>query len=379
MLKIEEITTTTDFLGLAGCWNSLLAGSAAESIFLTWEWISNWWKVYGKENALRVLVARDGNGEAVAIAPFYTHERIVMSKVPVREIRFLGTGGDVSPDYLDIISLGDREDEAADAFTQYLMNRKDWDVLSLTDLLPTSFAARLLQKSAFNCGLIVKTRDCAICPYIQLPLSWEEYLCGLGPNMRYNVKRRIRNLDKAFKTRYFVWEDRDCLKDAMERLAKLHIRRWLDRSHSHSFSSPEYNAFHQAVASDFAGRGWLSLSCLELDGQIAGMFYDYHYGGKMYYYQGGFDPHFSKYSLGLVLRAHVIRQAIEGGTKEFDLLKGAYEYKYLWTAHDRTTMTLAIGKKSLAAKLFFLETFEKPRLKALIRRNVPEHVLRLVK
>src|SRR5512143_877377 len=99
--------------------------------------------------------------------------------------------------------------------------------------------------------------------------------------------------------RYFLWQDTETLTSAMELLAALHSRRWEEKGTSRSFSTPQYNAFHKAVALDFARKGWLNLSCLELDGEIVGMFYDYRYGNKIYYYQAGFDPEFSRYSPGL--------------------------------------------------------------------------------
>jgi CelD/BcsL family acetyltransferase involved in cellulose biosynthesis len=190
--------------------------------------------------------------------------------------------------------------------------------------------------------------------------------------MRSNIKRRIRNLEKGFKTRYFVWQDLEGLEDAMGRLSSLHNMRWDQKDTPHSFSSQQYNAFHQTVAREFALKGWLQLSCLELDGEIAAILYDYRYGEKIYYYQGGFDPSLYKYSLGLVLRAYVIQKAIRDGIKEIDLLKGGYEHKYKWTEYDRRTINLTIGKNSLRSKMFFANSFRKPRMKAAIKKVLPE-------
>jgi CelD/BcsL family acetyltransferase involved in cellulose biosynthesis len=197
--------------------------------------------------------------------------------------------------------------------------------------------------------------------------------------MRYNVKRKMRNLEKAFTVGYFVWQDTDTLTSAMELLAGLHLRRWKKKGASSSFSSLQYNAFHQAVAHDFARKGWLHLSCLELNGEIVGMFYDYRYQGKIYYYQAGFDPDFSRYSPGLALRAYVIKRAIEEGLEEVDLLKGAYDFKYLWTPEDRSTTTLAVGRGTLGGRLHFLEAFEKPRMKAAIKEALPGPLVRLLR
>ncbi|SPP99508.1 putative Protein involved in cellulose biosynthesis (CelD)-like protein [Candidatus Sulfobium mesophilum] len=379
MLTIEEITKLEDFMKLAPEWNLLLKESDSDNIFLTWEWVSNWWNVYGEGKKLRVMAVRDDTKGLVAIAPLYGTERRVMKGVAVREIRFIGTGGDVSPDYLDVIIKRGMEEEVIEALVRHLCADRKWDVASLTDIRADSPNLELLKNLASGSGLLVRTKPCAVCPYIKLPPFWEEYLGGLSANMRYNVKRRMRNLEKAFAARYFLWQDTETLTSAMELLAALHSRRWEEKGTSRSFSTPQYNAFHQAVALDFARKGWLNLSCLELDGEIVGMFYDYRYGNKIYYYQAGFDPEFSRYSPGLALRAYVIRDAIEEGFEEVDLLKGAYDFKYLWTHNDRSTTTLAVGRGTLAGRLHFLEAFEKPRMKAAIKETLPESLLRLVR
>ncbi len=282
MLTIEEIRTAGDFVNLEPSWNRLLQESASDTIFLTWEWVSNWWNVYGEGKELRVVVARDETDSLIAIAPLYGVIRKVMKGVSVREIRFIGTGCDVSPDYLDFIIKSGMEEEFIKALVRHLCADRTWDVANLTDMRTDSPNLKLLEEMASGRGLPVRTKPCAVCPYIKLPSSWEEYLGGLSSNMRYNLKRRMKNLEKTFTTRYFVWQDTETLTSAMELLAALHRRRWDGKGTSGSFSTPQYNAFHQAVARDFARKGWLHLSCLELDGEVVGMFYDYRYGNKIY-------------------------------------------------------------------------------------------------
>ena len=379
MLIVEEITNIENLQQLGAVWNHLLSQSYSNNIFLTWEWISNWWEVYGREKELRVLVIKDQSHDIIAVAPLYARRKKIFKGFSINEVRFLGTGEDVSPDYLDLIIMKDREDEAINAFMKYISRKDGWDVLNLTDILSTSLSYAILKKAASENGLIVERSECATCPYIQIPSSWEDYIAGLSKNTRYNVNRRMHNLEKNFKTRYFIWQDIEGLQNAMERLAFLHNKRWEEKSSIHSFSSKEYNAFHQAVAKEFVPKGWLQLSCLELDGEIVGILYDYRYKNKIYYYQGGFDPSFYKYSLGLVLRAYVIQKAIEDKIEEIDLLKGGYDHKYKWTESDRNTVNLMIGKDTIGSKFFVFDEFRKPQMKAAIKKALPNILLKMIK
>ena len=379
MLKIEEIRDTGEFMKLAEVWNNLLSKSEADTIFLTWEWVSNWWKVYGNNKDLFVLTLKDNDHSIVGIAPLYIRKSKVLIGFTVNEIRFLGTGEDVSPDYLDFIIEKERESDAIDAFIRYFASSNKWDVLNFTDMESTSCNLKYLTEAVNHGRFSIRQSECASCPYIALPSSWERYLSTLTANARYNVKRKMKNLERDFKTRYFLWEDVEGLDGAMDRLAYLHNKRWDERERSHSFSSNEYVSFHKAVAKDFARNGWLRLSCLELNGELAGMLYDYYYGGKILYYQAGFDPSFYKYSPGLVLRAYVIQKAIAEGVGKIDLLKGAYAHKYMWTPYERKTVYMVIGSDTAASKIFFLNAFQKPRIKAAIKKALPASVLELAK
>jgi CelD/BcsL family acetyltransferase involved in cellulose biosynthesis len=189
----------------------------------------------------------------------------------------------------------------------------------------------------------------------------------------------MRNLERDFHARFFVWDDVQHLEAGMKRLALLHNKRWDQKNSRHSFSTDRYISFHQAVAGAFASKGWLQLSCLELNGEIAGMYYDYCYNNKIYYYQGGFDPALQKYSPGLVLRAHIIQKAIADGLEEIDLLKGAYDYKYMWTNVSRSTVRLIIGKNSPAYKLLDFYIAKKPQLKSSLTKILPEKIVRAIK
>jgi len=379
MLFIEEIGDTVRLRSLANKWNSILSQSESDNIFLTWEWVFNWWQVYGAGKELRVLVLRDQDEGIVAIAPFYVRTKKILGGLSINEIRFLGTGEDVSPDYLDFIIKKGFENEAINAFIKHLAVKNGWHIINLTDMLSTSFTVKAIQNMAADNGLIVRTNERAICPYIRLVADWEAYIGGLSKNMRYNIKRRMQNLERDFKTRYYIWQDIGGLEYAMERLSFLHNKRWEQKKSKHGFSSKEYKAFHKAVAREFALKGWLQISCLELNNEIVAILYDYRYGNKIYYYQGGFDPSLYKYSLGLVLRAYVIQKAIENGINEIDLLKGGYEHKYIWTEHDRHTINLMIGKNAFGSKVFFFDTFRKPQMKAAIKKRLPNLLLKMIK
>ena len=67
IIKIREISDYSDFSKMADSWNTLLA-SSNHSIFATWEWQSIWWKHFGNNRKLKILIAEENN-ETIGIAP----------------------------------------------------------------------------------------------------------------------------------------------------------------------------------------------------------------------------------------------------------------------------------------------------------------------
>jgi hypothetical protein len=67
--------------------------------------------------------------------------------------------------------------------------------------------------------------------------------------------------------------------------------------------------------------------------------YGWSYGGRYAYYLAGFDPAWSRHSVGLLLLAHTIRAAAEEGAAEYDLLRGDEDYKDRFATGRRYAVT----------------------------------------
>ena len=110
-----------------------------------------------------------------------------------------------------------------------------------------------------------------------------------------------------------------------------------------TFTAPKA-AFHREFAAQALARGWLELWILEVDERPVAARYDFLAGGRWFAYSAGRDPAWSRESVGLVLRAHTIRTAIERGATECRLLRGDEAYKERLATSDDGLVTIAIGR-----------------------------------
>ena len=79
----------------------------------------------------------------------------------------------------------------------------------------------------------------------------------------------------------------------------------------------------------------MRLYVLEVDGAAAAAWYGWHVGDRFSYYQAGFEPTWSRYSVGFLLLAETVREGIAEGAGEYDLLVGDEAFKGRFATGER--------------------------------------------
>jgi CelD/BcsL family acetyltransferase involved in cellulose biosynthesis len=345
---IETIEDTAGFEKLRDEWDDLLEASASNCFFLTWEWLYPWWKHLSGARKLHIVTLRSG-GELVAIAPLASRPRSLARLAPVRALQFIGADR-VASDYLDLIIRRGREAEALDALADYL--RHEMLVVEMTNVRRTSLAAELtaaLQRQGWKPAEL----RIGACPFTVLTgHSWDSYLSTLGPEHRYNFRRRLRNISRMGEMRFEEARSPGQAHEMLRELVALHNRRWRERGGSDAFDSSDLIAFHDDVTQLTLDRGWLRLYVLTLDGRPAAALYGFQYHATFYFMQAGFDPLYRKHSVGLVAMGLAIKNAIEEGAEECDMLRGEEPYKFHWARQLRELGRYDVYPPRLWAQLY---------------------------
>jgi CelD/BcsL family acetyltransferase involved in cellulose biosynthesis len=266
-LTTEVVDDRRAFLRLEPDWNRLLRAGAAQTPFLTWEWLHSWWTHLGHAGRLNIIVVRQGD-EMVAIAPLTT---IGLWPRPFSRTRFLGWG-QAGSDYLDLLVQPGFERAAANAVARVLA--ASGHSLILDHLAPGASAAFLRAPlTAAGWSIHESVQDC--CPFIPLAgHTWDSYLGSLGPAHRANVRRRLRALEHEFPVAFALVPPHERLA-TLDRLAWFHERRWMARGGSSAFSTIPLRAFHADASRRMSERGWLRLYALRLDGVTVAAMYGF--------------------------------------------------------------------------------------------------------
>ena len=351
MLSIKKVNTKNEFSRLKGEWITLLKKSKSDTVFLTWEWMYTWWECFKGDKQLFILTVRDENEKLVGIAPLCRDKKKICGIPVLNYIRFLGTMP-VSSDHLDFIFYQGREKEALETMVEYLFQENTWDMCLLSNIPTSSLTGKLLKEIMGNRPF--QSEISQVCPYIPLPTRIEDFHSSLSGNMRNKIKKRRRNLHKKYNGFEFViWESPDEIDRAMERLFELHKKRWMAMKKKGSFARDDVRNFHQKIAGIFFNSDMLRLYFLRVQGNDVATLYTFKYNNKLFYYQGGWDPEWSRDRVGNILTSLVIEDAINKGYSEYDFLRGEEDYKTRLTDQKREEMDIFI-LNSFKARVYLL-------------------------
>ena len=309
-------------------WQRLLSVSPVSTLFLTPEWQEVWWDTFrsGKGMAGLYLDSPDG---IKGIASLIQYDDT---------ISFLGNTDTF--DYNDFLVQPGYE---ADFFPPLWdsLKEREWRSLQLFSLLETSPTLEYLPDLARSQGYTVDVQKEAVAPGISLPGSWEDFLGILSKKDRHELRRKLRRLESHDNTRWYCATDPAEVAPLMPDFIKL-MRQSSEAKDA--YMTPQREEFFHRITQRTAQLGLLRLFFLELDQKRVSAVLCFDYGNSRLLYNSGYDPAFSYYSVGLILKAFTIRDAIEKGKQYFDFLRGDEPYKYNLGGQNRVVYQMVVKR-----------------------------------
>ena len=337
-LNFTLYSDETGFAALRGEWNDLLRRSRFDTIFLTWEWQTTWWRTLGAPRGpLYILAAREAE-RLVGILPLY-----LTSDDAGRTLRVVGCF-EVA-DYLDLIIEAGQEEAVYRAFLDWLVGPEApaWDALDLCNQPMLSLAHSRLPELARERGWSAEVTQEDVCPVIALPtqvLGRARAQMGGRRTWRRWIRRSATKSAASCAASSARRRTPSCAScagktastDAVNAFIALHR---LSRRDKDAFMDEQMQGFFHALAATCAEHGWLQLSFLEVGGEPIASYFCFEYKNEVLVYNSGYDPQaYSQLSPGWVLLARLIQEAIAQGCARFDFLQGNEDYKHRFGGVD---------------------------------------------
>ena len=318
-----------DFDSIADEWECILPHTGANTIFITPWWQRLWWRRYGDAEArLEIFSVRNGDS-LLGIAPLMTRGDT---------LSFLGDT-DLF-DYHDFLVRDGCEDTFYTALWQRI-EAMDWNTMELKSLRESSQTLCRFPKLAEANDWTTSISEEDVSPYTNLHPSWDEYVAGLRKKDRHELRRKLRRLSNGNSANQYALSEPDAIADALPEFFRL-MR--ASRPDKDDFLTPDREQFFRDLAQELASRDQFKLFFLELNDVRVASCICFDYNGSYLLYNSGYDPEYSRLSVGLLNKALCIQDAIETGKKSFDFLRGNERYKYNLGGTDQTIHELVIRR-----------------------------------
>lgn len=250
----------------------------------------------------------------------------------VRKLELAGVH-EVYPDHLDLIAAPEDAPGCIAAALDFLVRSGlAWDVLRLPAVSDDS--AVIAGSRGASQRIAHVQLPVTVAPYIAGPKSFDQLMSELSRNERYKLRSRGRKLLEGEGVTYVNFT-RDERGQALSLLLRLHKERAAEKGIDSSFARPHVQAFHEKLLERMDWNHVLFRG-LRSKQEVIAIFYGFRLQDRVFYFQLGHDPGWSKWSPGLVLITETVREALGNGCKEYNFLQGDEPFKRTWAQQART-------------------------------------------
>jgi CelD/BcsL family acetyltransferase involved in cellulose biosynthesis len=337
VIAVDVVEDFSSLRELQPVWNSFLSRSCNKSVFLTWEWIETWWQAYGFNFNLLVLVAHD-RGAVCGIAP------LVVRRGSSARLELFGQNKAYG-EYLDFIVPRDLERDVIPALCRRIIllgALGKWRGVHFATVLVDSPNLALIEEEFAKGGVALQRVSARVCPFVELPAAWEEYLMLKGKDFSRRVLYNERRLARSGKVTLELPRDESEIDGFFDELVELHSRRWNQEVDAKFFT------FHRHIAHLFFGLNQLLLCRLRVGQRVVAAKYDFLFDNKVWGYQGGWLPEFKDREVGSVLLCEIFKWSVGQKYREYDFLEGDAWYKRRWSTAHRSAFDLVHGSQLTA-------------------------------
>jgi len=321
-------TPITSFQDNEGEWESVLQDSPANTLFLTPQWQKVWWDTFGDGRTMCGFSYPSSDGVAAIASLAKSGDTLSF------------VGSQDTFDYNDFpIKPGHEE-----GFYQTLlesMDELDFQKMQLDSLRESSPTLELFPYMARSRGYKVEIEQEDVTSGIDLPGTWDEYLGILNKKDRHELRRKLRRMDAQTDWKWYSISEP---AKVSERLGEFISLMRLSRADKDEFMTPERELFFHNITQRMAEMGQLQLYFLDMDGSTVATSLCFDYGGSRLLYNSGYDPEYGYFSVGLLLNAMCLKDAIDQGLTYFDFLRGPEPYKAHLGGQQRSLYQMVVTK-----------------------------------
>ncbi|MGN6593905.1 MAG: GNAT family N-acetyltransferase [Terriglobales bacterium] len=347
---------------LAPEWLALCRRSDRNQPFWHPGWIRAHVLAFEKPDSLRLLTARNPQGELGAVLPLIT-ELAWHYGFPVR--RWRGAAGVHSLRFDLATAAGDEGAAATDAIAACLLQSHAWDILELRDVPAGGRAERLLQ-AALTAGHRVGKWESMQTPFIALDVDAVDNrgqplprgLQGTKADFRHHLRRTRRKLEAELGGELLLHDhgraDPPQLAGFLDQFYRVEASGWKGRNGTAIACLPAVRRFYDQAAAAMAAESAFVLHRLAVAEQTVAMSYSLAMGDEYFAIKWAYDDAYARFGAGHLLTEAILRSCVAPEAapprRRFDFTGPDADYKQKWTQTRQSHAYLYVFRRGVRGR-----------------------------
>lgn len=333
-MELVQITSIEQLRPYKDDWSFILEENQNTNPFIEFVWIYEWWKHLGDESPVEIIVVKK-NEKPVAFFPFLCKKGLFGYTYT-----FMAFG---QANYMDFVVYDHLLDSVIEfVFDEIIRIRKNV-VFYLHGLLESSRTPNSLEAYLQNRNSFVSIHR-VITPYINLEkIKLEEYM--EKRKKLHRLDRREKRLRDSGQVEFL-----QSRQDEMERIFKLHDKRWAKRHDTSGFTKEKEKGFYRSLAQIKDGPMKTEIDSLYINNTMIAFNYGFTCRGRYLGYVLGYDDDFEVFGPGRILEKEKVFQCKKNTVNKFDLSIGYEPYKFEWNTHLDYTRRMIFSSDSIISK-----------------------------
>lgn len=309
-------------------WNSI----KSREPFSRFSWMGNWFREFGGDLELAVLVGIADDGQWLGIAPFCVDGTSSFA----RKLRYLGTGS-ACTDYVGLICAEEHRVEFTDAVFAWVnaeIGKRGMlgriDVIELEGVSLEFEATRMLCDVFKNAGYLAHVSNMEGCWVLPLPASWDELNDGLSKSIRRKTKKAVSRIAAA-NSRVYSSDD-EPFEKLWPLFVDLHQQRRSMLGQEGCFADQKFENWLKATTRELIEQDMAELVFIDCDDTPFAAMLLFNDGETVFMYQSGLDTTRMNLEPGYQIAYVAIARSIQKMFRGFDFMRGDEPYKSRWNS-----------------------------------------------
>lgn len=352
MVDIEISDSSEGIEHLKTEWNNLYSECGNRNIFISYNWIYNWFKT-GKDDFRPFIITGRDKGKLVSVLPCSIKSGTIYP------------AGYPESDFIDVISINGFENPFLEQVCLFLSdNTSKWDIVYIKTVTEHSHLCNYFIRNKSTLNTIAELIPFSKCLIAEFQKGWNYYLNCLSPKFRSNLRRREKIAIESGVVSLAIYNSGDIDENILSKVVSINLKGRKAENMNAFFQNSRHKTFFSKIIKAKLCPD-MFVAILSIGETAVAYKICFRADNEVWEYNTSFIEEYKRASPGLLLTARLFEKLSETGVKKYNFLKGDESYKINFTTYYENLHILVLRNKSFKSMIKY---FTYIRLRLFLNR-----------